>query len=199
MTLGAGGKAEQGLLPRAAAQHATRLGRAPLACPGAHQTRRPTRTEVDFVSADANDRWDVYSDDEVACTTPCSKWVDASRPILLRAREDGFLAAPDKIQMTDLGAEALAGPLQVQAHPTSRGELLTGITFTSFGGLALLTGITLSAVGCSSGNSDGMCQGGLISLGAGSLVTAGALWLIFDSAPRANVMPARASASGGRW
>jgi hypothetical protein len=159
----------------------------------------PGTTKVDFVSANANGRWDVYIDDAVACTTPCSRWVDTSRPVLLRAREDGFMAAPDKIQMTNLGADALAGPLQVQAHPTSRGELVTGLTFTSLGGMALLTGITLSAVGCPSGRSDGMCTGGLISLGAGSLITAGALWLIFDSAPRANVVPARASASMGRW
>jgi hypothetical protein len=109
------------------------------------------------------------------------------------------MAAPDKIRMLNLGPDALGGPLQVQAHPTSRGELLTGITFTSFGGLALLSGITLSAVGCPSGRSDGMCTGGLISLAAGSLVTAGALWLIFDSAPRADIVPARTSASVGRW
>ena len=159
----------------------------------------PGTTKVDFVSANANARWDVYIDDEVACTTPCSKWVDPSRPILLRARENAFLAAPDKIRMLDLGADALAGPVQVRAHPTSRGELVSGITFTSLGGMALLTGITLSAVGCPSERSSGMCTGGLISLGAGSLITAGALWLIFDSAPRANVVPARASASRGRW
>jgi hypothetical protein len=159
----------------------------------------PGTTKVDFVSANANSRWDVYIDDQVACTTPCSRWVDSSRPVLLRAREDGFMAAPDKIRMLNLGPDALGGPLQVQAHPTSRGELLTGITFTSFGGLALLSGITLSAVGCPSGRSDGMCTGGLISLAAGSLVTAGALWLIFDSAPRADIVPARTSASVGRW
>lgn len=157
----------------------------------------PGATKVDFVSARANARWDVYIDDAVACTTPCSRWVDSSRPILLRAREDGFLAAPDKIQMTDLGENALAGPLQVQAHPTARGELATGLTFTSFGALALISGITLSAVGCPSDHSPGMCTGGLISLGAGSLVTAGALWLLFDSAPHATVVPARAPA--GRW
>jgi hypothetical protein len=150
----------------------------------------PGTVRADFVSAYANSRWDVYIDDQVACTTPCSKWVDASRPILLRAREDGFLAAPDKIQMAGgLGPNAVGGPVQVQAHPTARGQLATGITFTSFGGMAVLTGITLSAVSCSSDRFAGMCTGGLISLGAGSLVTAGAIMLILDSAPKAKVLP----------
>lgn len=147
----------------------------------------PGTVKVDVVSASANGRWDVYIDDQVVCTTPCSRWIDPSRPVLLRAREDGFMRAPDKIRLSNLGAPA--GAVQLQAHSTSTGQLTTGITFTTFGGLAVITGITLTSVGCLAGESGGMCTGGLISLGAGALVTAGSVWLILDSLPRATITP----------
>lgn len=149
----------------------------------------PGTVAVEFVAANADGRWDVYIDDEVVCSTPCSRWVSPSRPILLRARTERFFAPPDRVQLPGLGEHAAAGSLQVQAHPTSLGKLTTGITFTGFGGMATLTGITLTAVGCAAGRSEGMCTGGLISLGVGSLVTAGAIWLILDAAPRAEILP----------
>ena len=34
--------------------------------------------------------------------------------------------------------------MQLQAHPTARGELAAGITFTAFSGMAVITGITLT-------------------------------------------------------
>lgn len=148
----------------------------------------PGTVRVDFISAHANGRWDVYIDDEVACSTPCSRWVDPSRPVFLRARSGRPFAPPDEIQVPDLGEQAAGGPLQLRAHATSTGELVTGLTFSGLGGMALMTGITLGSVGCASGRSE-LCQGALISLGAGALVTAGAVWLILDSAPRASILP----------
>jgi hypothetical protein len=79
----------------------------------------------------------------------------------------------------------------VQAHGTSNGKLATGITFTSLGGMALLTGVTLTAIGCGGGEraSSGLCTAGLTTLGAGAAVTAGAISLIVDSLPRAEIRP----------
>lgn len=148
----------------------------------------PGTVKADFVSASANARWDVYIDDEVVCTTPCSKWVMPSRPVLLRARESGFMRSPDKIRLSSLQAGGAAGDVQVQAHATSNGKLATGIVFTTFGGMAVISGITLSGVGCG-GRSEGMCTGGMISLGVGALVTAGSVLLILDSLPRAELLP----------
>lgn len=149
----------------------------------------PGTVKVDFISAHANGRWDVYIDDEVACSTPCSRWVHPSRPIFLRARDSRFFAPPDEIQVPGLSEYAVEGPLQLRAHSTSQGQLATGITFSGLGGMGLMTGITLGIVGCASERSE-LCQAGLISLGAGALVTAGAVWLILDSAPKARVLPA---------
>jgi hypothetical protein len=137
---------------------------------------------VDFVSASASTRWDVYVDDDAACTTPCARWVDPERPLAMRARD-----LPDKVQVGRIDADR--GPLQIAATPRSNGKFITGLTFTALGGMATISGISLTAIGCSSDERQGMCTAGLISLGAGALVTVGSVWLILASAPRASVRP----------
>ena len=149
----------------------------------------PGTVRVDLLSASANRRWDVYYDDQVICTTPCARWLDPGRPILLRAREDGP-AGPDKVRVLDLMDHAGDGSVQLRAHPTSNGELATGITFTAFGGMAVVTGISLAAVGCTGADRPaGMCTGGATTLAVGSVVTAGAIWLILDALPKVDVLP----------
>jgi hypothetical protein len=164
------------------------------AIPGRVEEGPAGTVKVDLVSANANSRWDVYYDDQVICTTPCSRWLDPTRPILLRTREDfGFGRGPDKIRLSDLGEAASAGEVQLQAYPTSQGQLATGIVFTSFGGMAVLTGGMLMIAGCSDGERAGMCSSGGVTMAAGALVTAGAIWLMVDSLPHAEIVPA-----GGR-
>jgi hypothetical protein len=150
----------------------------------------PGTVKVDLVSGTANSRWDVYVDDAVICTTPCSKWLDPSRPVYFRTREDGPFVAPDKIKLSNLDPYTdFSGPLQLQAQPTDRAKLATGITFTSLGGMAMMTGLTLSGVSCLGNRFEGMCTGGLISLATGSVITAGAIWLITQSMPIARIAP----------
>jgi hypothetical protein len=143
----------------------------------------PGSVRADFVSASGTVRWDVYVDDEATCTTPCSRWIDPERPLVMRSRED----APDKLQVSRF--DRSLGPIQISAHPRANGKLATGITFTALGGLALLSGISLTGVGCSSEERSGMCTAGLITMGTGGLVTAGAIWLILQSVPRTEVRP----------
>jgi hypothetical protein len=83
----------------------------------------------------------------------------------------------------------MAGPLQVVAKPTSKGKLATGITFTALGGLAVVTGITLTGVGCYSEDRDGMCNAGMITGGLGGVVTLGAVWLMLQARSRVTVRP----------
>jgi hypothetical protein len=147
----------------------------------------PGTVKVDFVSANPASRWDVYADDEVICSTPCARWVNPNRPIMLRTRENGLLASPDRVQVANLlGAP---GPrLQLQAHATASGELVTGITFTSLSGMATLTGIALTGVGCG-GDHSGMCKAGVITLGVGAAALVGSVYLILDSRAHAAVVP----------
>lgn len=159
--------------------------------PGRAPEEGPAGTvRVDLLSANANRRWDVYYDDQVICTTPCSRYLDPARPIFLRGRDDGP-GGPDKIRLLDVMDAAGDGAVQIHAHPTSHGKLATGITFTTFGGMAVVTGISLAAVGCGDGElaSSGMCTAGGTTLAIGSLVTAGAIWLITDSLPKADLVP----------
>jgi len=149
---------------------------------------------VELLSAFANSRWDVYVDDEVICTTPCKRFLDPTHPVFLRTREHGWGLAPDELAVPNLfPAAAGQGAVQLQARPTSKGQLATGITFTSLGGMGLMTGAALAGVGCSgvttSSFREGMCGGGWITLGVGALVTTGGIWLILDSLPKAMVSP----------
>lgn len=151
----------------------------------------PGTVRVDIVSGSADRRWDVTYDDQVICTTPCTRWLDPLRPVALRTREDGWGGAPDRLQLPHLGPEAPgAGAVVLVASPTSQGRLATGITFTALGGMAALTGVALLGVGCSDPDHAGMCSGGGITLAAGALATAGGILLILDALPRAEVHPA---------
>lgn len=145
--------------------------------------------KVDLVSANPSTRWDVYYDDEVICSTPCARWLDPSRPLLLRSRDGAFGRGAERLAVRDL--EAHAGAVQIAAHGTSHGKMATGITFTSLGGMAVVTGIALTAIGCGgSDGSSGLCTGGLVTLGAGAAVTGGAISLILDALPRTEIRTA---------
>jgi hypothetical protein len=158
--------------------------------PGRAEEEGPPGTlKVDFVSANPSSRWDVYADDRVICTTPCAQWVSAERPIMLRAREEAFGASPDRVQVPNLLAHAGEGRVQLQAHPTARGELAAGITFTALSGMAVVTGIALGSVGCLAGQGAGLCNAGEITLGAGLPLLAGSIWMITDAMPKAEVLP----------
>jgi hypothetical protein len=148
----------------------------------------PGTVKVDFVSANPASRWDVYADDEVICSTPCARWVSPNRPIMLRTREAGFLSPSDKVQVDNLlGAP---GPhLQLQAHGTANGELVTGITFTTFSGMAVISGISLTGIGCSSSDRPGMCKAGIITMGVGAVALVGSIYLILDSRAHAAIVP----------
>jgi hypothetical protein len=155
----------------------------------------PGTVRVDLVSGSADRRWDVYYDDQVICTTPCSRWLDPTRPVAMRTRDEGWGRSPDMLRLANLGPAARAGAVALVANPTRHGRLATGITFTSLGGMAAITGITLAGVGCSQAERRGMCTAGGISLAAGGLVAAGGIMLILESLPRAEVFPAGTMAS----
>jgi hypothetical protein len=142
----------------------------------------PGTVKVDFVAANANGRWDVYYNDEVICSTPCSRWVDPARPVMLRARDESY-GMPDRIELLSLGNAV--GNMQLQAHPTSQGKRATGIVFTAFGGMAVIAGVALTGIGFSDDSRAGMGTAGLITLGVGIPVTLGAIWMIVTAGAHA--------------
>ena len=124
--------------------------------PGRTEDEGPPGTaKVDFVSANPASRWDVYADDRVICTTPCTQWVSAERPVMLRARDEAFMAAPDKVSGPQSARPRRRWPLAAPGPPHNRGKLAAGVTFTTFSGMAVLTGITLTSLGCLADRGDG--------------------------------------------
>ncbi|MDX2055268.1 MAG: hypothetical protein SFV15_22895 [Polyangiaceae bacterium] len=151
----------------------------------------PGTVKTDFVSSSGSVRWDVFVEDQATCTTPCSRYVDPNHPLELRTHS----GAPTTLTIDRLPADK--GPLQVTAKPTSFGKLATGITFTALGGMATLTGVTLSSVGCGSDRHQGLCTAGLITLPIGAIVGTGAIWLMLDAGAEAQVVPLFSGNSGG--
>jgi hypothetical protein len=157
--------------------------------PGRTEEEGPPGTvKVDFVSGDASSRWDVYADDVVICTTPCERYVSAEHPLMLRARDDSFGGAPDRVRVINLLDHASEGRLQLQAHHTARGQLATGITFTALTGISMVTGITLTGTGYGTDHTT-MGRAGVITMVVSAPLLAGSIWLILDSKARAEVVP----------
>jgi hypothetical protein len=136
-----------------------------------------------FVST-TEKRFDVRIDDNAVCTTPCSIFVEPLRYITMHSHEER--GRPTKLSVGHLPA----GDVMITAKPRSEGLFATGVTFTSLGGVAAVTGITLTAVGCSSDDRRGMCRAGLITGGIGLAVTFGSIRMIQRSLPTVHVGPA---------
>ena len=157
-----------------AAPDATTAGYDPAAMPAA-----PPQPGVDtnFVSATAMP-WEVMVDQQAACVTPCRLLLARPSWITLRTREN----RPVRLEVGQLGAV----PTIVTAHNVQDGKYATGIVFTSFGGMALVTGITLGAVGYGR-DREGLRTAGLITGVAGGAMTLGGIWLMRAALPRASV------------
>lgn len=142
--------------------------------------------KVRFLPVRADEAWDVMVGDKKVCSTPCERWVDPSIPYTLKY-DPGFFYRNQYYQVPDLQPYAGLERVQVRTEPTATGELVGGIVLTAFGGIATLTGATLTAVGCGSGG--GMCTGGLITLPIGLAMVAPGVWLMVDSSGKVNVEP----------
>jgi hypothetical protein len=85
-------------------------------------------------------------------------------------------------QPTRLAVGALpAGDLIVTAKPRNEPLFAVGVTFTSLGGMAAITGITLT-----------MCKAGLITGAVGLAVTFGSIRMIQQSLPTVSIGAATA-------
>jgi hypothetical protein len=147
----------------------------------------PGTVKVDFLSANPASRWDVYSDDQVICTTPCARFVQPAHPVMLRSRDESFGMGADKIEVANL-LDPGSPHMQLEAHPTARGQFATGITFLTFTSMGVLTGAALIPVGYATGH-NGMGTAGVITLGVSGVAFAGSLWLLLDSRPHAELAP----------
>jgi hypothetical protein len=115
------------------------------------QPNAPTRAT--FVST-GEAKWDVWIDQQPACATPCTVPVMPLQFIALRTQERN----PVRLDVGYLPH----GDLMVTAKPMSEGLYAGGIVMTSFAGMGVVTGVTLTAVGCSTDHPT-MCKAGVIT------------------------------------
>lgn len=133
-----------------------------------------------FVST-TEKRWDVRIDQNAVCTTPCSLYVEPGRYVTMHSQDPH----PQKLRVGYIPP----GDFLVNAKPRSDGAFATAVTFTSLGGAALVTGITLTAVGCNTDNS-GMCRAGVVTGLAGAVTLGVFIPMIKRSLPKATIGPA---------
>lgn len=133
--------------------------------------------DTNFVSATGMP-WEVMVDQQSACVTPCRLLLERPSWITMRTRE----RSPIRLEVGNLGAV----PTLVTAHDLQHGKYATGIVFTSFGGMALVVGITLGAVGYGA-DREGMKTAGLITGASGAAMTLGGIYLMRSALPRTYV------------
>lgn len=138
-------------------------------------------TRATFVST-SQVRWDVRIDDNAVCTTPCSIMVDPVRFVTLHSHD----VRSERVNVGFMPP----GDVLVQAKPRDQGAFAAGVTFTSLTGMGLATGITLTAVGCSTDHPT-MCNAGLITGVASAVGLYLSIGLIVKSLPKVRVGPAR--------
>ncbi len=142
--------------------------------------------KVKFLPVRPDEKWEVTVGDRSICTTPCEKWVDPAMPYALRY-DPGFWKRTERVEVPDLRTHATDERVEVRVRPTREAEQLGGITATAFGGLGVVTGTVLTAVGCGGGG--GLCTGGLVTLPAGLLVLVPGIWMIVDAGAEVRISP----------
>ncbi len=133
--------------------------------------------DTNFVSATGM-AWEVMVDQQSACVTPCRLLLERPSWITMRTRE----RSPIRLEVGRLGGV----PTLVTAHDLQQGKYATGIVFTTFGGMALVVGVTLGAVGYGA-DRDGMKTAGLITGASGAAMTLGGIYLMRSALPRTYV------------
>lgn len=147
----------------------------------------PGSTHATFVSTSSQVQWDITLDQQQACTTPCSLWVVPLQFVALHSHE----LRPVRLDLGYLSG----GNVTVAAEPLASGTYAAGVTFTALTGAGLATGITLTAVGCSTDHST-MCKAGVITGLASAVGLYGSIELIRSALPRAHLGPAQPYVAG---
>lgn len=139
-----------------------------------------------FVSARADQVWEVRSNDQTLCETPCTRHIDPLDAYQMRTGKAGFMQPGSVVDLPDLRPYAGAGTLEVRAKPRSNGLFMGGLIVTGLGGAAVFMGGFLALAGCASERS-GLCTGGAITAASGALMVAPGVWMLVESGPEAEL------------
>jgi hypothetical protein len=139
---------------------------------------------VTFASGDAERPWELRSNQQFVCRTPCTRWVNPSEKYQLRTESGPAL---ETVNVPDLRLYGAASGLEVRAHPRDNGAFLGGIVATGLGGgLAFMGGMLALAGGA--GHREGLVTAGAITAGVGLVAVGPGVWLLVSSASHAEVL-----------
>ncbi|MEB2313627.1 MAG: hypothetical protein OZ921_15615 [Sorangiineae bacterium] len=154
----------------------------------------PGTVKVTFLSGNPEHEYDVAINDRTLCSTPCARWVDPAVPFTF-VHETAWYERNERIVMPDLREHQTKGnKLDARAFPTKTGKLAGGIVMTTFGGIGVLAGVSLTAVGAAREDGGGLLAAGLITLPIGMGLTAPGILMIVNSASRVEIEPANPGA-----
>lgn len=137
----------------------------------------PAPTRATFIST-TSQQWDVLVDDQPVCSTPCSGPLQPLQFVVLSSHD----RRPVLLEVGRLPP----GDLVVSGKPLQHGMYAGGIVATTLGGMSLVVGITLTAVGLAKDRA-GMTTAGLISGAAGLIAIPGGIYLMLKALPGATV------------
>jgi hypothetical protein len=147
--------------------------------PAAMPQNPPTRAT--FVST-SEQPWDVWIDQQPVCATPCTLGVMPLQYVALRTQERN----PIRLDVGYLPQ----GDLMVTAKPLSQGLYAGGIVMTTFAGMGIATGVTLTAVGCATDHPT-MCKAGIITTVPSAIGLYVGIYWMRKALPRATIGRAR--------
>jgi hypothetical protein len=139
---------------------------------------------VTFASDDAERAWELRSNQQFVCRTPCTRWINPAEKYQLRTESGPAL---ETVNVPDLRAYGGAGALEVRAHPRDTGAFVGGIVAAGVGGALVFMGGFLALAG-SAGDRDGLVVGGAITAGVGLLAIGPGVWMIVASGSKAEVL-----------
>jgi hypothetical protein len=138
---------------------------------------------VTFSSADAERVWELRSNQQFVCRTPCTRWINPVESYQLRTESGPVL---ETVDVPNLRIYEGSSQLEVRAHQKKQGAFVGGLVAAGMGGaLAFMGGFLALAGGVS--DRDGLVLGGAITAGIGLVAIGPGVWLIVTSGSEAEV------------
>lgn len=139
---------------------------------------------VTFASGDGEQAWELRSNQQFVCRTPCTRWINPAEKYQLRTESGPAL---ETVDVPDLRTLRAGQDLEVRAHPRDKGAFVGGIVATGLGGgFAFIGGFLALAGGLS--DRSGLVAGGAITAGVGLVAIGPGVWLIVKSGSHAEVV-----------
>ena len=138
---------------------------------------------VTFASGHSEQAWELRSNQQFVCRTPCARWINPVESYQLRAENGPEL---ETLEVPDLRRYVGTSELEVRAHPRNTGAFMGGIVATSVGGGLVFMGGFLALFG-GMADRDGLVVAGAITSGVGLVAIAPGVYLIATSGSKAEI------------